>query len=214
VTETPKIECAKNGPLLAKGLTRLVRLDGTPAEAQATCALCRCGQSKGKPFCDGSHSSAGFDDARSDDRMWDRRKDYAGASITIHDNRGICAHAAFCTERLPGVFRVDGRPWIDPDGAPVDEVVALIESCPSGALSYTIDGVEHRDNDGAEPTVLIAPGGPYAVKGGVKLVGVEFGEGASREHFNLCRCGASENKPFCDGAHWSVDFDENAPDRE
>ena len=59
--------------------------------------------------------------------------------------------------------------------------------------------------------ILIAPNGPYAVKGGAELPGVEWGEGASREHFHLCRCGRSKNKPFCSGARWYHHFDEQAP---
>ena len=48
--------------------------------------------------------------------------------------------------------------------------------------------------------------GPYAVSGGIELMGVQFGDGASREHYTLCRCGASANKPFCDGSHWRAGF--------
>jgi CDGSH-type Zn-finger protein len=54
--------------------------------------------------------------------------------------------------------------------------------------------------------VTVTPNGPYEVQGGVRLEGAEFGAGASREHYCLCRCGASHNKPFCDGSHWEVGF--------
>ena len=54
--------------------------------------------------------------------------------------------------------------------------------------------------------VTVTDDGPYAVTGGIELVGVAFGEGASHEHYTLCRCGASKNKPFCDGSHWQVGF--------
>jgi len=93
----------------------------------------------------------------------------------------------------------------------VEDIIALVRACPSGALSYTIDGVEHRDNEDAAQAVKVVPGGPYVVQGGVDLAGVEFGQGASREHFDLCRCGASKNKPFCDGAHWYENFDADVP---
>jgi CDGSH-type Zn-finger protein len=72
-----------------------------------------------------------------------------------------------------------------------------------------VDGVEHPDREG-EPMIGIAPNGPYVVAGGATLEDAAFGEGASREHFTLCRCGASTNKPFCSGAHWNVTFDEHA----
>lgn len=79
-------------------------------------------------------------------------------------------------------------------------------ACPSGALSLSIDGVEARDHE-AKPAVTALRNGPYAVTGGIELVGVEFGEGASKEHYTLCRCGASKNKPFCDGSHWKIGFE-------
>jgi len=88
-----------------------------------------------------------------------------------------------------------------------------VKSCPSGALSCSVDGVEHRDQD-REPVIFIAPNGSYAIMGGADLKGVEWGEGASREHFDLCRCGQSKNKPFCNGAHWLHHFDEHAPKPE
>ena len=91
-----------------------------------------------------------------------------------------------------------------------DKIAAVIRQCPSGALSYSIDGVEHRDRDG-DPAIMLAPNGPYVVVGGADLQVVEWGEGASRQHFTLCRCGKSQNKPFCSGAHWHHHFDEHAP---
>lgn len=204
----PTIECRPNGPLLVKGLTKLARFGGDDYPTEDVVALCRCGKSGKKPFCDGTHKTTGFTDAKHPDRTADQRTDYAGESITIHDNRGICAHAAFCTERLASVFKYGEEPWIDPDGAPVAEIIAAIEACPSGALSYTVGGVEHRDLDDEDPRILVAPKGPYAIKGGVVLEDVEWCEGASKEHYDLCRCGASKNKPFCDGSHWNTKFDE------
>ena len=210
MTDHPTISCAKNGPLLVKGLERLVDLrDGKPVETGDTIALCRCGDSAKKPFCDGTHAKNGFTDESGEGRPADRREDHVGEQVTIHDNRRICAHAGFCTDRLPGVFRMGQEPWIDPDGASAEEVKEIVEACPSGALSYTVEGVEHRDH-GAEPGVLIAPGGPYAVQGGVRLEDQSWAEGASQEHYDLCRCGQSSNKPFCDGSHWKSDFDEAA----
>ena len=204
----PSIECAKNGPLLVKGLSSLVDLrDGAEIETRDLIALCRCGASHRKPFCDGGHTAVAFDDAKSPERTPDRREDYVGQHLTVHDNRGICAHAGFCTDELPEVFRMKDQPWIVPDNAPEQALIETIESCPSGALSYTRDGVEHRDRQ-ASPKILVVPGGPYAVQGGVELKGVERGEGASQEHFDLCRCGESKNKPFCDGTHHGVSFDE------
>jgi len=206
-----KITCADNGPLIVEGLDNLTRL-GTDKtyDTKERMALCRCGKSGNKPYCDGSHVAAGFNSAKQDDRTPDRRKDYVGGKVTIHDNRGICAHSAICTDRLASVFRYGQEPWIDPDGASVGEIEAIVRACPSGALSYSIDGVEQRVEDNGEPRILVAPKGPYAVKGAVELVGQDFGTGAYKDCYDLCRCGQSKNKPFCDGTHWNVEFDEDA----
>jgi len=187
-------------------------LDGQEYAAEGTVALCRCGGSKNKPFCDGTHAKNGFSSAKADDRTPDQRDTYVGREVTVHDNRGICAHAARCTETLKTAFKLGEEPWVDPNAEAGEKIIATVEQCPSGALSYSVDGVEHRDRD-VDPLVLIVPNGPYAVKGGAEVEGVSWGEGASQEHFALCRCGHSKNKPFCSGAHWEHQFDEQAPPR-
>lgn len=187
----------------------LVGPTGEPLKTVKKVALCRCGQSRSKPFCDGSHIAAGFSDKneQSQDSPPDRRKDYVGKSITVHDNRAICAHAAECLRSLPAVFRLGERPWVNPDGADVQKVIETVRKCPSGALSYSIDGVEHRDNnDGLPPMIKVLKNGPYHVTGGVELAGAKWAQGASKEHYTLCRCGASGNKPFCDGTHRQIMF--------
>jgi len=207
----PEFVCRKNGPYVAKGLQNLqYGADGEVYKVGEVTALCRCGGSKNKPFCDGTHAKIGFNDEKADGRTPDERESFEGHGVTIHDNRGICAHAGRCTDGLPSVFRYGKEPFIDAKGDSADEIAKVIRTCPSGALSYSIGGEEHRELDQA-PGVTVVPGGPYAVRGGAGLEGAKFGEGASREHFTLCRCGGSRNKPFCDGTHWSRDFDEKAP---
>ena len=125
--------------------------------------------------------------------------------MIIYDNRGICSHAGFCTEGLKKVFKMGEEPWIDVDGATAQEIIDTIKKCPSGALSYSVNGVEYN-NENVKKKILISKNGPIVIKGEVEIVGVEFGDYASKEHFTLCRCGASKNKPFCDGAHWNTKF--------
>ncbi len=201
----PSIQCAKNGPYLVKNLPRFTNSHDEQVPTKATIVLCRCGASKNKPYCDGSHDRIGFSDQKRDGRVPDQRDTYEGEAITIYDNRGICSHAGFCTSGCPAVFRMRTEPWIDPDEADVEAVVNTIRQCPSGALSYAIDGEEHRDQQ-RDPEVHVSKDGPYYVRGGVELQDVEWGEGASKEHGALCRCGGSKNKPFCDGTHWYIDF--------
>ena len=201
-----KITCLPNGPYaLSKGEVTLRREEGKTFDASAGAALCRCGGSANKPFCDGTHRKNGFSDRNTADPGRDRRVAYAGKGITIFDNRSICAHAGFCTDGLKNVFRMNAEPWIDPDGAAVAEIIATIEKCPSGALSYARDGIE-APPPRREPMITVVNDGPYAVTGGVELAGVPRAEGASEEHYTLCRCGGSKNKPFCDGTHWHISF--------
>src|SRR5262245_40482071 len=212
--DKPRIACLPNGPYYllndatAATVPNLCRANGKSCETVRGIALCRCGGSKNKPFCDGTHGTNGFTDKRIAEGQG-KRVSYIGRQVTIHDNRSICAHAGFCTDRLKAVFRMKQEPWIDPDGASAEEIIETVKSCPSGALSYSIESVEYRDQD-RDPLVRVTDNGPYAVTGGIELVGVTFAAGASKEHYTLCRCGASKNKPFCDGSHWAVGFRDSA----
>ncbi len=209
--EKPKIACLPNGPyyllndMTPKTIPNIQTSNGEPCSTITGVALCRCGGSNNKPFCDGTHGKNGFSDERLADGSLDKRTDYVGKKITIHDNRGICAHAGYCTDNLATVFRLKKEPWIDPDGAGVDEIIETIKKCPSGALSYTVENIEHRDQD-RQPMVTVTKDGPYSITGGIELLEQTLGEGASTEHYTLCRCGASKNKPLCDGSHWSIGF--------
>jgi CDGSH-type Zn-finger protein len=198
---------APDGPYIVKALDELSNRKGR-VEAKPQMALCRCGASKNKPFCDGTHGQIGFTSQKRDDRVPDKRESYEGDDVTVHDNRGICAHAGYCTDGLPSVFRLKQEPWIDPNGASGQEIVDTVKKCPSGALSVAIRGTEERETGGAA-SIFIAPNGPYVVKGSPELSDTSFGEGASKSRFTLCRCGGSKNKPFCDGTHWSNGFEDD-----
>jgi CDGSH-type Zn-finger protein len=201
---TPRITCLKNGPYLLEN-ARLLRASGETWPTDKGVALCRCGGSQNKPFCDGTHGTIGFRDANEADPKKNRRQTYVGKGITIFDNRALCAHAGFCTDELAAVFRHHDNPWIVPDAGETAKVIDVIRKCPSGALSYAVDGAEAAPPQ-RPPMVTVTDNGPYAVTGGVELLGVKMGEGASSEHYTLCRCGASKNKPFCDGSHWDAGF--------
>lgn len=210
-SEKPRIACLPNGPYYLlndptpQTVPNLVNPDGIAYANVTGVALCRCGGSSNKPFCDGTHGKIGFTDEKQADGSADKRQSYVGEQITIHDNRGICSHAGYCTDNLKSVFKLGEEPWIDPDGAKAREIIDTIRQCPSGALSYSLDNVEHRDQD-RPPRVTVTRNGPYFVTGGIELIGQEMADGASSEHYTLCRCGASKNKPFCDGSHWHIGF--------
>jgi CDGSH-type Zn-finger protein/truncated hemoglobin YjbI len=216
-----EIQPAPNGPYLATNVGRLRDWLGRELPARPQLALCRCGASQIKPYCDGSHARIGFSDQKSPDRVPDRRDTYVGLQVTIYDNRGICQHSGLCTDRLATAFRAGEEPFVAPSAGRMDEIVRAVRDCPSGALSYAIDGVEAREavdwHDQREPAIDVTKDGPYRIAGSLALHeaggdDVPRAAGSSREHYALCRCGQSRNKPFCSGMHWYVDFHDPVPD--
>ena len=211
----PQIQVAQNGPYLLTNAANLYDWLGQAQPLRPQMALCRCGGSRIKPRCDGTHARNGFTDAKDPDRVPDRRDTYVGQQVTILDNRGTCQHSGFCTDRLATVFHVREEPFVTPSGGRMDEIIRAVRDCPSGALSFAIDGVEAREDvdyhGRREPAIEVSRDGPYRVTGGIALVddkgeAVARNEGASLEHYALCRCGHSQNKPFCSGMHWYVQF--------
>lgn len=208
------IRLAAGGPLLATNVEDIHDWLGRPLPTRPLTALCRCGASAIKPYCDGSHAR-GFDDRKDPARIADRRDSYVGQQVTIFDNRGTCQHAGFCTDRLATVFLVGKEPFVAPSGGRMDEIIRAVRDCPSGALSYAFDGIEARadvDYNGIRaPSIEVSRDGPYRVVGAIPLVdadgdAVVQNAGASREHYALCRCGHARNKPFCTGMHWNIEF--------
>src|SRR5205823_8487854 len=121
---------------------------------------------------------------------------------------------------LSTVFRAGAEPFVAPSGGRIGEIIRAVRDCPSGALSLAIDGREARDladwGGQREPAILITQDGPYRVTGGIPVTGpdgepVQRNQGASPEHCALCRCGHSQNKPFCSGMHWYIQFRDPAP---
>jgi len=209
----PSIQTQIDGPYLLTNVAHVSDWLGVPVPAPPQVALCRCGESARKPFCDGRHAEIGFTDGKDPERVPDRRDAYDGEQVTVLDNRGTCAHSGFCTSRLPTAFRAGEEPFVAPSGGRMDEIVRAVRACPSGALSFALGGREAREqvDQDREPGVEVSKDGPYRVTGGIPLVDsagapVARNEGASFEHYSLCRCGHSQNKPFCSGMHWYVNF--------
>jgi CDGSH-type Zn-finger protein len=201
----PLITPSENGPLLVNGLERLQWSDGVAVTTRSTLALCRCGASKNKPFCDGSHNGIGFTSVVSPDRTPDGVAEYRGAQITVLFNRLVCSASEKCAQNLPEVFRKGEKPWIVPDRADAQRIIDVVRQCPSGALRFAVAG-----RIGSHPqralVIRIARDGPYEVEGDVGLSAAAWCEGASKDRFALCRCGQSKNKPFCDGSHHAAGF--------
>src|ERR1700730_9241543 len=216
---TPRIVMIRNGPYLLDGSIPVVDPLGVPVAANAPVRLCRCGQSQTKPFCDNSHVERSFTDDKNPRRVTDKLDVHEGQQAYVFDNRGTCAHSGFCTDRLSSVFHLGKEPFVSPSGARLDDLVNAVRKCPSGALGIGIDAVRDPNLSDTKrpPQIEVTRDGPYRVTGNVSLVDengvlIPQNEGASLEHFSLCRCGSSLNKPFCSGMHWSVAFHDPVPD--
>jgi CDGSH-type Zn-finger protein len=167
-------------------------------------ALCRCGRSDRKPFCDGTHARTGFQaEDRASGTYDERATDLGGTGITVRDDRSVCVHAGFCGTRLANVW---GQVGATEESTVRAQVIAMVERCPSGALTYRMPG---RSSD-LEPLLPAAVGvvddGPLWVTGGVPVTTSDGVALEVRNRVTLCRCGASANKPLCDGSHKTVGF--------
>ena len=214
-----EINVRPNGPYLVRGGVPLVRKsqvmseygepldwqnDG-PVDTQEVYALCRCGQSKSKPFCDGSHSQLGFesDEAADTSTFGQRKKVFEGPDIEIRDDHPLCMHSGFCGTRLTNVWNMLKE---SQNKEVRDEIIAMVQRCPSGTLVHALS----RDAEGVEADlpkeIAVIPDGPLWVTGGipVQMSGEESLE--IRNRVASCRCGASSKKPLCDGTHKEIGF--------
>ena len=214
-----KITVEPNGPYLVEGGVSLVRKapvisefgepltwkKGEVLTTRGTYMLCRCGQSKTKPFCDGSHETAGFDgaEAASQNPVANRQKIYEGTKIVMKDDRSLCAHAGFCGTRVTNAWKMTKE---TDDTHVLSQLIAMIERCPSGALSYSLEPNEENVEPDLPVEVSVTPDGPLWVTGGIP---VERSDGQlleTRNRVTLCRCGFSKSKPLCDGSHKDMGF--------
>jgi len=212
----PTITAAPNGPLVVNGDLPLYRRravdseHGEPLAWETTAQLdtprryllCRCGLSERKPFCDGGHARQGFvaDDTASG-TYDERSRELGGTGITVRDDRSICVHAGFCGTRITNIWKQVPETG---DSTVRVQVIAMVEKCPSGALTFRFDG------DDVEPllaqAIAVTDDGPLWVTGNVTVTSADGGALETRNRVTLCRCGASANKPLCDGSHKTVGF--------
>ena len=138
--------------------------------------------------------------------MTKRIQHYRSDEVEVSFDPNLCIHAARCLAGHPDVFDVRRKQWIKPELGSVDDIVPVIERCPSGALQYhRLDG--GADERGSEsPIAYPLPNGPLLVRGTLMIEDAEGGTLAAGTRFTLCRCGESANKPFCDNSHRSSGF--------
>ena len=135
-------------------------------------------------------------------------KRYIKDKLTVVWQPAKCSHSKKCFVGLPEVFNPENRPWVQLDHKTDEEIIAQVKQCPSGALS--IEGVDEEDKQKTPndlTKVNVTKGGPLLVKGALTI---ELANGETVEKTGvtaLCRCGASANKPYCDGSHQNIEFD-------
>jgi uncharacterized Fe-S cluster protein YjdI len=140
--------------------------------------------------------------------MKDITKKYTNGEVTIVWKPDLCVHSALCFKGLGEVFDPKKRPWITPEGSTTEKIVAQVKKCPSGALSYFMnkDAPGNEVKVEAETIIETAPNGPLMVYGNVVIKDKNGTLTKKSNATAFCRCGASENKPFCDGSHKKIGF--------
>lgn len=135
-------------------------------------------------------------------------KEYSNGEVTVIWKPETCIHSTICWKKatgLPGVFQPAVKPWIKMEGGTTEEIIAQVNKCPSGALSY-------RSEKEEEPVQILShvvetmPNGPLLVYGNITVKHSGHEELKESKVTAFCRCGASSNKPYCDGTHVKIHF--------
>jgi CDGSH-type Zn-finger protein len=214
-----KIQITKDGPYLVSGDLPLSEQhivtnaegesldyrEGKKYPSQAQYALCRCGQSANKPFCDGSHQKVQFDGTETASRQpyMEQAETIEGPTMLLTDQENLCAFARFCDPK--------GRVWNLVKRADNPETRRLVEHeaghCPAGRLVVW----DRETGKPIEPKFKPSLGliedtakevsGPIWVRGGIPVISADGKTYEIRNRMTLCRCGRSDNKPFCNGSH-------------
>jgi CDGSH-type Zn-finger protein len=174
-----------------------------------TYALCRCGRSEHKPFCDGTHAQVGFQGRETASRLpyLEAARTYKGKLISLLDREELCVGARFCDVGLNAWKYAMEADESHPDY----EKDAVYEACccPSGRLTVVKDGEPVEPELPQEISLIEDKAkhtrGALFVKGGITLVSSDGTEYELRNRYTLCRCGHSLNMPFCNGTHFSVE---------
>jgi CDGSH-type Zn-finger protein len=220
------IKIVKNGPFLVYGGIPLVKLIisadnlGYPYEwlekgkypQQEEYALCRCGKSENKPFCDGKHEKIGFKGVETASRKsyLENAKEIPGSDLILTDNPALCNHAGFCT-RAGGIGNLVRQ---SDDDEAKKTAIQIAGNCNSGRFVVWDKKTGEPIEPDFEPSIAITEepdrgvSGPLWVRGKIPLKSADGTIYEVRNRFTLCRCGKSENKPFCDGTHIEIGFDD------
>jgi len=217
MSDEQQITVTENGPYIVRGSVPVVSKrpvvseHGEPLtwktersnEPKATVALCRCGHSSNKPYCDGTHASTDWDGSQNppEGTYSERATSYGGEGMEVLDDRPLCVHAGFCGNQVTNVWKMAAKTG---DTQVRAQAMAMIERCPSGALAYTVEDELVEPDLPAE--VAVIPDGPLWVSGGIEVTLSDGERLETRNRVTLCRCGQSASKPLCDGSHKDAGF--------
>jgi len=223
---TKKIKVTKDGPYLVSGSVPLARdsmvigddkepeswAKGESLPLKENYALCRCGHSSKKPFCDGTHVKVHFDgtETANNSSYQKQSRKISGSTIDLLDAQDYCSSARFCN--------LSGGTWknVENSNNPSSKKIAIQTACncPSGRLTI----IDKKTGKLLEPKLPISIGliedpgvkasGPIWLKGGIELESFNGTKYEDRNRMTVCRCGKSGNKPFCDGSHITVKFND------
>ena len=130
---------------------------------------------------------------------------YENDTIAVEWEPSLCIHTRACIAALPDVFVPDARPWVRLEGADADRVADAVRGCPTGALHYRrLDGGPQEEPEGLR--VVPRPNGPLFLRGRIRIESADGELIREDTRVALCRCGGSQNKPFCDGSHRTNGF--------
>ena len=135
----------------------------------------------------------------------ERTIEYEGDGVTVLWKPHLCYHSEKCVKGLPNVFKPKEKRWIQTEHATADELIAQIKQCPSGALGYKTADMENENQNQGATSVTVLENGPLICDGPIKITNPD-GSTSEMDKAALCRCGASANKPFCDGSHNKIEF--------
>jgi uncharacterized Fe-S cluster protein YjdI len=135
-----------------------------------------------------------------------RKKEYSNGEVTVVWQPKVCIHSGICFRGLPSVFQPRVRPWIIIEAASTEDIVNQVKACPSGALSYYMNAEGDKTAETLETKVEVLNNGPLLVYGTLKVTHKDGREEIKNKTTAFCRCGASNNKPYCDGTHVKHNF--------
>jgi uncharacterized Fe-S cluster protein YjdI/CDGSH-type Zn-finger protein len=145
-------------------------------------------------------------------------KKYTNGEVTVVWKPGLCIHAAICFTELPQVFDPLSRPWINPNAASTDQIIEVVDKCPTQALAWYMNKQEEAKEKPVESKehmkITVLENGPYLINGDFKIYDAKGNEIVTEGTAALCRCSHSKIKPLCDGAHKEAGFKDHEGSEE